>query len=545
MGGRGCPDPALSDECCLDIYLRYKFLPWRKVDGVTLVLAAGWRRRDWGWLKAYCHGARILPVTPAQFSRAVARRFARRLSQDAVCGLDQRYPQLSARQVLTRGQKTILYMLVTGGGLAACLFPLSLLHGLVLLSAIGFIAGILARFVLALSARHRRIPSPAYLCREALPVYTILVPLYRETAILPRLTAALMALDYPSNRLDIKLIVEADDGPTRQMAEHFSRSAFPSGTFETVVVPASLPRTKPKACNYALRFARGEFTVIYDAEDRPDPDQLLKAVAAFRAVPETTACVQARLVIENARENLLSALFALDYGIWFSVLLPGLAHLRLPMPLGGTSNHFRTSVLQHVAAWDPFNVTEDADLGLRLSQLGYRVGMLDSATAEEAPVHMVAWLRQRTRWLKGYMQTLLVHLRAPKRLCCRAGAVAGLSLVLSIGGSVASALCNPLLWLIFTVSLLGLHHGPGEDVTRQFAILSGIGLLAANALLAGIVLSSAHWHCRARRAGYCLGMILYWQLVSVAAWRALWQLMTRPHFWEKTPHGMSRCLRHG
>src|SRR6185312_3160425 len=212
------------------------------------------------------------------------------------------------------------------------------------------------------------------------------------------------------------LVLEADDAETIAAAE-----AVREAGFELVLVPEGVPRTKPKAANFALQFARGEYLVIYDAEDRPEPDQLLKAVAAFRAGPRTLACVQARLNFYNADHNWLTRMFALDYALWFDMLLPGLDRIGMPMPLGGTSNHFRTAILRDIGGWDAFNVTEDADIGIRLAQLGYRVSMLDSTTFEEAPLRFGVWLRQRSRWLKGYMQTWLVHMRDPVSLMRRTG----------------------------------------------------------------------------------------------------------------------------
>jgi hypothetical protein len=302
-----------------------------------------------------------------------------------------------------------------------------------------------------------------------------------------------------------------------------------------VRVPPGKPRTKPRACNFAFAFARGDFTVIYDAEDRPEPDQLRRAVARFRSSARDIACLQARLNFYNADENWLTRLFALDYALWFDVLLPGLERLRVPMPLGGTSNHFRSSALREVGAWDPFNVTEDADIGIRLAQLGLRVAMLDSTTFEEAPTSLGPWLKQRSRWLKGYMQTWLVHMRAPVALRRRTGWRGLLSLQLFLGGSVVSALLNPLLWLIFILSIL---RGSSPD---HFATtVSAAGLLAGNAVLTWLAVSAPRRRGWQGLAPYGFTVIFYWALISLAAWRALWQLFRRPFYWEKTAHGLTR-----
>jgi cellulose synthase/poly-beta-1,6-N-acetylglucosamine synthase-like glycosyltransferase len=356
-----------------------------------------------------------------------------------------------------------------------------------------------------------------------------LVPLYREANVLPRLARALLLLDYPRDRLDIKLIVEEDDAPTVAVAREIARR----GPFEVVVVPNNQPKTKPKACNYALNFARGEFIVIFDAEDRPERDQLRKAVAAFRGRPKRIACLQARLNFYNANENWLTKLFALDYAIWFEVLLPGLDRIGVPMPLGGTSNHFRTLVLRELGGWDPFNVTEDADLGIRIAQLGLRVAMLDSTTFEEAPARLDIWLKQRSRWLKGYMQTWLVHTRAPFALVRRAGWGGFFAFHLFIGGAIASALSNPFLWAMFAASIFW----PGDASARAMEVS---GLLGGNVVLTLLATVSPLRRGWRDLAPYGLTVTLYWAMISAAAWRGLYQLVTNPFHWEKTEHGLSR-----
>ncbi len=285
---------------------------------------------------------------------------------------------------------------------------------------------------------------------EDLPVFTVLVPMFREAAMLPRLADALRNLDYPLGKLDIKIVLEAGDVETIEAA----RALGLEGVFEIIIVPASEPQTKPKACNFALRFARGEYLVIYDAEDRPEPDQLRKVVATFRRSPPNTACLQCRLSYYNVSENWLTRMFTLDYALWFDQVLPGLERLGMPIPLGGTSNHFRIDVLRELHAWDPFNVTEDADLGIRIGQKGYRVGVVNSTTFEEASCLTRQWIRQRSRWIKGYMQTLLVHTRRPLHFLRTAGPLGFLGFVFFIGGTVLAGLLNPIFWLFYVIWLV-------------------------------------------------------------------------------------------
>ncbi|HWA89595.1 MAG TPA: glycosyltransferase [Rhizomicrobium sp.] len=460
-----------------------------------------------------------------EYEDARLPRDCERLTDAAIHGLARRFPELSARRVISRGQAA--GFVLAAAVLVALLWrwPEATLLALVdALSAI-FAAGVLFRAFLAwYGARtsDRAVPRvPA-----DLPLYTILVPLYREAAIVPDLVRALGALDYPKSRLQILLIVEADDDETVAAAERHALAPF-----EVLAVPPSLPRTKPKATNYALHFARGEFLVIFDAEDRPEPDQLLKSIAAFRAAPRAVACLQARLAPHNLADGWLVKVFFLDFDLWFNVYLPGLERLGVPMPLGGTSNHFRTQVLREVGAWDPFNVTEDADLGLRLAQLGHRVAMLDSTTFEEMPSRLDVWIRQRSRWLKGYMQTWLVHGRNARMLTAKVGWGGFLAFQLFIGGAVLSALANPWLWIVFVCS---------SATSRQdFAFVSGVGVLGCNGLLTLLAMAGSPRRDVRGLAPYGLMVSLYWVLISVAGYRALWHLATKPFHWEKTAHGLS------
>jgi cellulose synthase/poly-beta-1,6-N-acetylglucosamine synthase-like glycosyltransferase len=315
----------------------------------------------------------------------------------ATFGLAEERPHFSARRVVTRWQATVLLTSLAVVLTAFVARPIATADIVVAAMSLGFICSFALRGALALLGRR---PEPTVVVRndQTLPVYSVLVPVYREAGMIGELTRALAALDYPSDKLDVRLVVEEDDSET-------FAAVFAAG-LNAVVVPPGLPRTKPKACNFALQSVWGEFVVVYDAEDRPEPDQLRKAVAAFRANPDVS-CLQARLAIDRA-PSWISRMFAIDYAVWFRMLLPGLARLHSPIPLGGTSNHFRVKSLVEAGAWDPFNVTEDADLGVRLARLGHRVAILDSATFEEAPEKLGTWLRQRTRWMKGLIPSIYV-----------------------------------------------------------------------------------------------------------------------------------------
>jgi cellulose synthase/poly-beta-1,6-N-acetylglucosamine synthase-like glycosyltransferase len=507
------------------LYLTRLFLPLE-----DRVLTADDTRENAAWLAAHL-GKPLETVGRGQLLAAIRQRHGAALLDEAIYGLGRRFPELSAQQVVTQAQAVTLCLLLAAGVAALALAPLLTWRAFVIAMTIAFCFSGVFRGWLCLIARR---PDAHTLSSLALPTYTILVPMYREAAVLPELVRALLALDYPRDLLDIKLVVEEDDLETVMAANVQARN---EPMLDVIEVPSGGPRTKPKAANYGLSFARGEYLVVYDAEDRPEPDQLRKAVATFRASSRTTACLQARLNFWNADHCWLTKMFALDYFLWFGSLLPGLDRMGVPMPLGGTSNHFRTAVLRDIGGWDAFNVTEDADIGIRLAQLGYRVSMLDSTTFEEAPVTVDAWLKQRSRWLKGYMQTWLVHMRNPVRLMRRTGLLGFLAFQFFIGGGVVFALANPLLWGAFLAALV-LHAATGA--TGPGAIIPGAGLLANNVLLTYLAVLAPRKRGWDELAPYGLTVVAYWGLVSAAGYRGAWQLITRPFFWEQTTHGVMR-----
>jgi cellulose synthase/poly-beta-1,6-N-acetylglucosamine synthase-like glycosyltransferase len=367
------------------------------------------------------------------------------------------------------------------------------------------------------------------------PVYSIFIALYREAAVVPQLIDTLDRLEWPASRLDIKLICEADDQETLD-----ALAATRLGPqYEVVAVPPGRPRTKPKALTYALGAARGEYLVIYDAEDRIDPMQLEEAWRAFEAGPPEIVCLQAPLVITNARESWISALFALEYAGLFRVLLPRLAAARMPMPLGGTSNHFRTRILQAVGGWDPFNVTEDADLGLRLYRKGYRCGTLTRPTYEEAPTEVRAWLGQRSRWFKGWLQTWLVVMRRPSMLIREMGLGASIVFQVLIGGLILSSLAHPLVVAYIAVITGQLLSGQAYTVGPMqltLFVMDMANIFGSYAIF--IALGRAGMTPPERAAVGRKWMLtpVYWLLASRAAWRAVRELRSNPFFWNKTAH---------
>ncbi len=392
--------------------------------------------------------------------------------------------------------------------------------------------------VVARSVRWRGRPVPAVDDRpdHAWPAYSILVPLYREGQVVVPLVRSLLALDYPTDRLQVLLLIEHDDVET---ASALGGVDLPPH-FRSVIVGEGGPRTKPRACNLGLAEVTGEYCVIFDAEDRPDADQLKRTVVTFEASPPEVVCLQARLEYWNPNTNGLTRFFAAEYAMNFSLYLPGLVGHGWPVPLGGTSNHFRTNTLRDLGGWDPFNVTEDADLGIWLARRGGRVGLVDSVTLEEANSQVGNWLRQRSRWMKGFMQTWLAHSRAPRRLLAELGWRRFLAFHLVVGGTWFTCLLNPVFW-----GLTLLYAVTGSDTIRSLypapIFYAGlVSLVVGNWLFAYTMFMGCMERGLYRNVKWMLAVPLYWALMSVAAYRAGLQLLDpkRQYYWEKTTHGL-------
>lgn len=379
-----------------------------------------------------------------------------------------------------------------------------------------------------------------------LPVYTVLVPVYKEKEVVKKLLKNIGALDYPQYKLDVRILLEEDDAETIDVI----RSMELPSNFTAVIVPKSQPQTKPKACNYGLLQAKGDYVVIYDAEDRPEPDQLKKAYLAFKNLPEDYVCIQAKLNYFNSKHNVLTKLFTQEYSMWFELLLVGIMQMDIPIPLGGTSNHFKMSFLKQVGGWDPFNVTEDADLGIRLYKFRYKTAILDSRTWEEANANVFNWIRQRSRWIKGYMQTWLVHMRHPVEFYKTVGLRGFIGYQAMILGTPLLPLINPVFW-VMVVLWYTTHAGwiqgmfPGAlyyVATVQF-ILGNFVFMYMNIIGMYHVIRD----CALKKAQpfsyglikYALFTPVYWLLMSIAAYKAFFQLVSKPFYWEKTQHGLT------
>ncbi|MEM8573661.1 MAG: glycosyltransferase [Pseudomonadota bacterium] len=491
---------------------------------------------------AKCGSHPVALTTSGTLREATAACFTSRFTQDAIWALKSRAPGLSAHRPLMPWQ---LWSIVLGtlAFLAAALVALqATIHIASLASACLFLPIVVFRLQAVLTftpcnTRKGRVRD----IDAALPTYTILAPLYREAHMLSPLLHGLCNLDWPAAKLDIKLVLEAADTKTVATARALQLPA----NVEIVVVPDLGPQTKPKALNFALPRARGEYLVVYDAEDIPEPDQLRCAYRAFRTGPPNLATAQARLNIHNAEANWLTRQFAIEYMALFDGLLPLLDRLKLPIPLGGTSNHFHVTALKRLLAWDPFNVTEDADLGARMSRLGYRCTVIPSSTFEEAPVRLGSWIRQRTRWMKGFVQTWFVHMRHPSALYHELGFRGFVAFQIMIGGTILTALLHPWFYALLALQLIsgGVFLALPDSVFGLpfwAASVFSLSVGYATAMALGLI---AVQHRRQHRLQWHVAfMPVYWLLVSFAAYRAVWQFAVAPFKWEKTDHGSrARC----
>lgn len=372
---------------------------------------------------------------------------------------------------------------------------------------------------------------------KKLPLYTIFCPLYKEWKVLPQFIEAMKKLDYPKNKLQIMLILEENDRETIQQVKNHNLPNF----FDVVIVPNSKPKTKPKAMNYALKYARGEYVVIYDAEDIPDPLQLKKVVLAFGKSNRSVACVQAKLNFYNPNQNLLTKLFTAEYSLWFDLVLTGLHSMSAPIPLGGTSNHFPVKLLKELKGWDSFNVTEDCDLGIRLAKNGYHTAIVNSLTLEEANSSVGNWFGQRTRWIKGYIQTYLVHMRGFEKGNKHWGALHIGAFQLLVGGKVMSMCINLLMWII-TLSYFIFRPFTGEFIESLFPTpvfyMAVVSLIFGNFCYLYYYMIGCKKHGHDELTKYMVFVPFYWLIMSFAAWKAIYQFITAPHYWSKTKHGL-------
>src|SRR3984957_7999467 len=458
----------------------------------------------------------------------------------SVSGFADRVPLMSARNLVSRGQRNFLI-----GLLIAVVIGLVVNVGLTItviaacFTLLYVIAVVYRSYLFTRSSRSNALEivtdEEALIVPDSeLPFYTILLPVYNESSVIIKLIENLALMDYPTSRLEVLLLVEEDDHETLGAL----RAAHPPPQFKLVVIPPAEPRTKPKALNFGLTLARGDIVAVFDAEDTPDILQLRRAAVALDRYGTEVACVQAQLSYRNATQNIITRWFTVEYAMWFSFFLPGLVTLDAPIPLGGTSNHFRRSALRALGGWDPYNVTEDCDLGIRMFREHYEIKVLESITLEEANSDFVNWAKQRSRWYKGYLQTFLIHLRSPRQLKSEIGLKGVGHLCAFVGGTPILAVVNPFFWVMTLVWFIA-HPQFLKAIFPAPVYYVGLLLWAfGNFLLWYLtVLTARH----TRPVGLVLAAMLvpfYWMMMSIAAVKAMWQLVVTPSFWEKTAHGL-------
>lgn len=532
-------DPRALDRLGLETALRLGVIPLRPAGAVTPVAAAsmGAFREAQPYLQTVlgpvacvlASRRQILAAIGATRDQVLASRAGHRTKAGESCR--------SWSGPRTAAIVLILTALVIMGAVFA---PDALLAILAFWAALTLLAVTILRSVAALvearQARklsqtwtsHRGLRRPA----DGLPFVSLLIPLFDEKDIAQQLVSRLDRLDYPRSRLEVLLILEEDDRTTRMALEDVDLPSW----MTIVNVPRGNPRTKPRALNYALDFTRGDIVGIYDAEDAPAPDQLLKVAQTFRNSGEETACVQGVLDFYNARQTWLTRCFAIDYATWFRLVLPGLVRLGFSIPLGGTTLFFRRDVLDRLGRWDAHNVTEDADLGLRLARRGYRVAFVPTVTKEEATATIPAWLRQRSRWIKGYAVTWAVHMRDPLRLWGELGTLRFIGVQILFLGTLSQFVLAPLLWSFWLV-LLGIPH-PLESMAPWHVIvaLTALFVLCEIATLTVAALSVAtpkhRWLIK-----WVPLLHLYFPLAAIASWKGYAELVSKPFYWDKTAHG--------
>ncbi|MDO8691218.1 MAG: glycosyltransferase [Dehalococcoidia bacterium] len=487
-------------------------------------------------------GFKVSPVLTTEdgFNETMEGVYSDEYLQRSTSELLARYPDESAYKVLSSSQKIFGISVLVISAVFATLNHILFFIALNILTTFYYLGSSVYKLYLIYRSLSHSLEIPtteeelAALDDRELPVYTILVPLYREASVLPGLVKGIAEMDYPKTKLDVKLLLEEDDKETIEAIRAYGLPAH----FKVVIVPDAQPKGKPKACNYGLIHAEGKYTVIFDAEDVPEPDQLKKALVAFRKADESVVCVQAKLNYYNRNQNLLTRWFTSEYAQWFDLFLPGLDAADAPIPLGGTSNHFRTHILRQIGGWDPYNVTEDADLGMRLYKLGYKTGVIDSTTYEEANSQLYNWIRQRSRWVKGYMQTYLVQMRHPFRLWRSIGTMAFISFNLVIGGTFISFFLNPIYWMLTALWFLTGWSMIKEIYPSYLYYLGSFSLYVGNFVFVYVNAAGCLKRGYYDLVKYALMVPLYWAIMSIGAWKGLIQLIYKPFYWEKTVHGL-------
>ncbi len=484
--------------------------------------------------------------------------------KESMLSLYNRTPDQSAYKVLLPKQKYFIISLLATIGICAIISSVITFAILFAIISIGyFIVNPIKIYISLRGFRGSRAPNRVTakdiqsVPDKELPTYTILIPVFHEKEVLAQNLKNMYHLNYPKDKLDIKILMEEKDEETINEAKQLGLFGSPKKKvkgipsseyteflklFDPIIIPSAKITTKPRACNYGLLRAKGEFVVIYDAEDNPDPDQLRKAAIVFLRSNDNVVCLQSKLNFYNANENILTKWFSIEYFNWFEFYLQGLDYINAPIPLGGTSNHFRKKSLDELGRWDPYNVTEDADIGIRLARSKMKTEMIDSYTYEEATQNVKSWIRQRSRWYKGHLQTYLVHMRYPRKLLKDLGTEQFLKFQLTFGAGIFVPIINPILWALTVITLLMPLTFSGL-IPNYVQWIGLFNLIAGNISYLLIYVIACVKLKKYRLTPLAILMPAYWALVSVASWRGLIQLIKNPFYWDKTSHGVSKATK--
>ncbi len=539
-------NPRLLARKPAQFWLRHCAIPWMQL-GQTVTIAIACPDR-FEALKEELQDS-FSTVTPvlaceAQITALLTAHFSPVLVRQASCSVIPRQSCRTlqphrGRAVLTACALPALYLALTAP--AAVFTALSMMA---LVSVLLFTALKLCGLASYWSARARRNPSVPRLAplspgQVSQPVISVMVPLYQEAEISRALLTRIRKLSYPPALTDVILVLEEHDTVTRAA---LAGTRLPPW-IRVVEVPAfGGLTTKPRAMNYALNFCRGDIIGVWDAEDAPQADQLDRVAQAFARAGRNTVCFQGVLDYYNPATNWISRCFTLEYASWFRIVLHGISRLGLVVPLGGTTMFIRRKVLEELGGWDAHNVTEDADLGVRLYRAGYRTGMLPSTTFEEANCRPWPWVKQRSRWLKGFMVTYLVHMRQPLRLLAELGWKRFLGFQAFFLGTIGQFLFAPVLWSFWLIAL-GLPHPSAGSVPPLLLSLAAAALVFFELL--GLVISATAAFAMGRPwlAAWAPAMILYFPMGAVAVTKAAHELLVRPFFWDKTAHGIKPAAK--
>ena len=528
------PDPRLLQQFSAELCLKHRVLPWRSTAGRVTVLATSpdhfLRVRD--ALTVIFGTVHLAIAKPDDFDAALSKMCHKRLMQNAETRTDiaESCRGWNGSKAFVWGAATLLV-----AALLLFVWPqatfLALCAWAIFTLALNTLLKIAAAVIHLFPGSEKPIPANPQLVR--LPIVTLLVPLFRERDIAGALVQRLSQLDYPTDRLDVCLVLEADDATTQAA---LAQTQLPFW-MRAIRVPLGTLQTKPRALNYALSFAKGSIIGVYDAEDAPAPDQLHVVVNRFAQRGRDVACLQGRLDFYNAHSNWLARCFTIEYATWFRIILPGLERLRLAIPLGGTTLFFRRDVLEELGGWDAHNMTEDADLGIRLARHGYRTEIINTTTREEANARAWPWLKQRSRWLKGYAITYGVHMRNPLKLFRELGAWRFFGVQLLFAGTIPQFLLAPVLWS-FWLMIFGLPHPLNGVLSAPAALTFAALFLFAEIVNVAVAAISVSTPEKRDLIKWTPTLHFYFPLAALAAYRGVLELATKPFYWDKTAHGV-------